>query len=116
MGIGGGELLIILLIVLLLLGPSKIPEIAKTIGKGMNEFKRAADEIKNEINSQTNEMAKENSNIKTTITEEVRSLKNSISTSYKEEDEAPIKSEATTTKKGDGKSNPIADLSEGSGI
>ena len=109
MGIGGGELLIILLIVLLLFGPGKIPEIAKTIGKGMNEFKRAADEIKNEI-------VKEESNIRTNVNDEVRTLKNSVSTSYKEEDETPTKSESTSTKKGGGKSSSIVDLSEGSGI
>lgn len=44
-----GELIIILLVAFLVFGPSKIPEIARKIGKGMNEIRRASDEIKREI-------------------------------------------------------------------
>ena len=36
-----GELLVILLIVLLLFGGSKIPEVARSLGEGMREFKKA---------------------------------------------------------------------------
>jgi sec-independent protein translocase protein TatA len=41
---GFGELLIILLIVLLLFGAAKIPEIARSMGKGIKEFKKASQE------------------------------------------------------------------------
>jgi sec-independent protein translocase protein TatA len=51
MGIGGSEIFLIMIAVLLLFGSKKIPEIAKVLGKGMNEFKKATDEIKREINS-----------------------------------------------------------------
>lgn len=40
--IGTGELLVILCIVLLLFGGKKLPEIAKSLGQGIREFKRAA--------------------------------------------------------------------------
>lgn len=46
MGIGGGELLVIIVVILLLFGSNKMPDLARTLGKGMNEFKRATDEIK----------------------------------------------------------------------
>ena len=38
--LGMGEILIILLIVLLLFGAKRIPEVAGSLGKGINEFKR----------------------------------------------------------------------------
>jgi len=47
--IGGPEILIILLFVLLLFGSKKIPEVARMLGKGMREFRRATEEIKREM-------------------------------------------------------------------
>lgn len=49
-GIGVQELLLIFLVALLLFGSNKIPEIARSLGKGIHEFKRAMEETKNEIN------------------------------------------------------------------
>lgn len=48
-GIGGGELVVIILIVLMLFGSDKIPEIARGLGKGMQQLKDATNEIKSEI-------------------------------------------------------------------
>jgi len=48
-GIGVQELLLIFLVALLLFGSNKIPEIARSLGKGITEFKRAMDQTKNEI-------------------------------------------------------------------
>lgn len=47
MGIGGHELLLILLIVILLFGAKKIPELAKGLGNGLREFKKASSEAEN---------------------------------------------------------------------
>ena len=44
MGIGAQELLVILLIVLVLFGAKKIPELARGLGSGLREFKKAAKE------------------------------------------------------------------------
>ena len=50
-GLGMWELLIILFIVLLLFGGAKkLPELAKGLGKGVNEFKKASKDIKDEVN------------------------------------------------------------------
>lgn len=38
-GIGAPELIVILVIALLVLGPKKLPEVGKSLGKGMREFK-----------------------------------------------------------------------------
>ncbi len=43
MGIGIPELIVIFLMVLLLFGPRKLPEIARTIGKSLGEFRKIAD-------------------------------------------------------------------------
>jgi sec-independent protein translocase protein TatA len=48
-GIGGGELFLIILVVLMLFGSDKIPEIARTLGKGMAQIKNATNDIKQEI-------------------------------------------------------------------
>ena len=48
-GIGGGELILIILIGLMLFGSEKIPDIARTLGKGMAQLKNATNEIKSEI-------------------------------------------------------------------
>ena len=49
MPIGTWELMIIFLAVLLLFGGKKIPEIARGLGKGIREFKRAASDIQREL-------------------------------------------------------------------
>lgn len=49
-GLGGQELVLILLIILLLFGAQKLPELAKGLGKGMKEFKKAQSEIEEEFN------------------------------------------------------------------
>ena len=48
-GIGTQELIIILLVALIFLGPKRIPEIAKSLGKALREFRRASSELKDEI-------------------------------------------------------------------
>ena len=52
-GFGTGEILIILLIILLLFGAKKLPELARGLGKGIKEFKKASNEIKKEVNDAT---------------------------------------------------------------
>jgi len=46
---GMGELVVIFLIILLLFGASRLPEIAKALGKSLKEFKKAGKEISEEI-------------------------------------------------------------------
>lgn len=46
---GGMELVVIVLIILLLFGAKKIPELARGIGQGISEFKKASSEIRKEI-------------------------------------------------------------------
>ncbi len=47
--IGMPELILIFLIALIVVGPSKLPDLARALGKGIAEFKRAANEIKENL-------------------------------------------------------------------
>jgi len=58
-GISGGELLIIFLLAIVVFGPSKIPEIARMIAKGVNEVKKVQREINTEINRYSGDIERE---------------------------------------------------------
>ena len=48
-GVGPTELLVILVIALLVLGPKRLPELARSLGKAMGEFRRATSDIQTEL-------------------------------------------------------------------
>jgi TatA/E family protein of Tat protein translocase len=50
--IGLPELLLILAIALLVFGPKKLPEVGRSLGKAMREFKKSTDEIKDKFEEQ----------------------------------------------------------------
>jgi Tat protein translocase TatB subunit len=52
-GLGMPEILLILAIALIVIGPQKLPELAKTLGRAMGEFKRSAQELKRSIDMDT---------------------------------------------------------------
>jgi sec-independent protein translocase protein TatA len=56
-GLGPTELILILVISLVIFGPSKLPEVGQAIGKGISEFKSAANEV--ETDTKAIEGAKE---------------------------------------------------------
>ncbi len=49
LNLGTGEVLLILFVILLLFGSKGLPNIARTLGKGMNEFKRASESVQKDI-------------------------------------------------------------------
>lgn len=53
---GGFEIIIIVMIILLLFGAKRIPELAKGIGQGITEFRKASDDIKKEIDKGADEV------------------------------------------------------------
>jgi len=72
--ISGQEIFVILLVVLLLFGANTIPEIARGLGKGMREFRKAADDIKREMNEHSNDFKKDFKDIK----DEIKNTKDSL--------------------------------------
>jgi Tat protein translocase TatB subunit len=53
-GIGMPELIVILIIALIVVGPKKLPDLAKALGRGFSEFKRAANEVRNTLDAEVN--------------------------------------------------------------
>ncbi|MGI9608170.1 MAG: Sec-independent protein translocase protein TatB, partial [Acidimicrobiales bacterium] len=49
LNIGGGEVLVIFLVALVVLGPTKLPEAARTAGKVMSEFKKISSGFQREF-------------------------------------------------------------------
>ncbi len=49
-GIGMPELIVILVVALIVIGPKKLPDLAKSLGKGLAEFRRATDDVKDTLN------------------------------------------------------------------
>ena len=48
-GIGGWEMLLIGVVALLVFGPKRLPELARTMGKGLAEFRRASSDLRRNI-------------------------------------------------------------------
>ena len=92
-GIGLPELFIILIIALVVLGPDKLPDLARAIGKGIGEFRKATDEIKESFS--TNDDLRD---IKKSLSESKQELSKMVSTEtagMKAEDLAKSVSEGT---------------------
>ena len=50
--LGLPEIAFIVIVALLIFGPKRLPEIGRTLGRGMAEFRRATDELKRSINTE----------------------------------------------------------------
>ncbi len=56
MNLGFPEMIFIFFLALIIFGPKKLPEIGRQIGKALNEFKRASNEFKAQIESEINQL------------------------------------------------------------
>jgi sec-independent protein translocase protein TatA len=74
----GGELLMVVLLFLLLFGAKAIPDIARTLAKGMREFKKASDDIKREISESTSDIKKNIDEISSNVQKQSDNIKNNI--------------------------------------
>jgi TatA/E family protein of Tat protein translocase len=52
MGLGTPELIIIFVVALIVFGPRKLPELGRSLGKSLSEFKRASNELKNTLDDE----------------------------------------------------------------
>ena len=75
---GGGEILLIFLAILVLFGADKMPGMARSIGRGMREFQKAADEIKSELVNSTSDIRSEMNNIRSGIQDNISETKQAI--------------------------------------
>ncbi len=91
-GIGIPELVIIIIVALLVVGPSKLPELARSMGKALGEFRRLADDVKETIEQ---EMAKEPEKEEETQ-KEAKIEEEKQETGAQEGREEPVKAEEAT--------------------
>ena len=74
-GIGMPELLVIMVIALIVIGPSKLPDLARALGKGIAEFKKATQEIKESL-----EIDEELKEVKEDLVDSVSGIKEALDT------------------------------------
>src|SRR5450631_178735 len=67
--IGMPELVLIFVVALLVFGPKKLPEIGKSLGKGLAEFKKASDELKRTIEDEIESSKREATALRQSVTE-----------------------------------------------
>ncbi len=73
-GLGMPEILLILAIALIVIGPQKLPEVAKTLGKAMGEFKRSAQDLKNSIDIETTVKDPKPTPVKTKLKDAIKDI------------------------------------------
>ena len=69
MSIGPAEIIIVLILALLVFGPNRLPQMGKSLGRGVREFKKAADSAKSELG--LSEVTDGINDIKSTITDPI---------------------------------------------
>ena len=83
--IGMPELVLIFVVALLVFGPKKLPELGKSLGKGLAEFKRASDELKKTIETEIEQGKAELNSVR----ENVASIPASLASAPRPETIAP---------------------------
>ena len=70
--ISGQEIFIVLIVALILFGAKKLPDIAKGLGKGMREFRKATDDIKREFNESTKDVQDDIKDISDSVNKDLK--------------------------------------------
>jgi|SRR5579884_3805321 len=78
MNLGFPEILMIFIIALLVFGPKKLPELGKSLGKGLREFKKATDELKSNWDDQLKDVTSSVNEIKDSVHSATRDIENKI--------------------------------------
>ncbi|MBW2346646.1 MAG: twin-arginine translocase TatA/TatE family subunit [Deltaproteobacteria bacterium] len=92
-GIGMPELILIMVIALIVIGPSKLPDLARALGKGMAEFRKATQELKESLDVEADlKAAKEDvidsiTGLKEAVDQEIPSADPAAPSKYKDYDD-----------------------------
>lgn len=73
--ISGQEILMVLALALIFFGAKSIPDIARMLGKGMREFRKATNEIQKEFNDSTADIKKDIEDVNNTLVNDARKIK-----------------------------------------
>ena len=78
--VGWQEMVVIFIVALVLFGPKKLPELGRTLGKAITEFRRASNELKSTFEREMQQLERENESLK----EVTRGYVNDVYSSYNE--------------------------------
>ena len=78
MSLGWGEMALIFMVALLVFGPKKLPEIGRTLGKGLREFKKASDDLKANWEENLREVEAPVHDLKQTMTQVKTDVESSV--------------------------------------
>ena len=92
-GIGMPEMLVILALALIIIGPKKLPDLAKSLGRAMREFKRATNEFKETI-----QLDSELSEVKETFNDFGDKVKDAVDLNLKSDEQKAHKIESDDEK------------------
>ncbi len=79
--LGFPELILIFVIALLVFGPKKLPELGKSLGKGLREFKKATEDIKSNFDEHLKDVEKSVDDVKTTVSEATKDIDRDLTAS-----------------------------------
>ena len=106
-GIGLPELIIIMVIALVVIGPSKLPDLARALGKGLAEFRKASQEIKDSFN-----LDEEISTIKRDTIDSINDFKDSLNDEDNDDARDPETVEEEMKSTDDTAEEPVGDKVE----
>jgi sec-independent protein translocase protein TatA len=100
MSIGPAEIVIVLILALLVFGPKRLPQMGKSLGKGVREFRKAADTAKQEFG--LGEVTDQINEVKSTFTEPIKEVTGTFtdlksSVDVKSAIEAPVAAKGAAT-------------------
>lgn len=72
--IGMPELILIFVVALLVFGPKKLPELGKSLGRGLAEFKKASEDLKKTIEDEIEQGKQEAASVQKQVAEVARSI------------------------------------------
>jgi Tat protein translocase TatB subunit len=86
---GMGELVVIFVVALVVVGPDKLPQVARSLGKGLADLKKSFDEVKGQVQTEFNEI-KDTSGIKEALRDGIelkkslQDIKEQVKTDFKQ--------------------------------
>src|ERR1700733_2430096 len=84
--VGVQEMVVIFLVALVLFGPKKLPELGKTLGKAITEFRRAQSELKATFETHMRELERESESIKEVTRSYTNEISQGLSGGYEQHD------------------------------
>ncbi len=87
--LGVSELIIIFIIALLVFGPKKLPELGKSLGKGLKEFKKATDDLKSNWDEQIKDVERSVDDVKSTVNDATKDITRDMAADFYAEYDAP---------------------------